>query len=129
MSRLRDAARDWLRARGYVWFRKPVLPWGLDLETDLRRSFDITRAACVIDVGAPKKDLRVWLRYDAAQRPAITGLRRVSRPSARVYVGAASMPRVRGGLGINIVSTPLGVLVDREATRRNVGGELLCSVW
>ena len=87
------------------------------------------REVSTIDIGRQKKDLRVWLRYDVAQRPAITGLRRVSRPSARVYVGASSMPSVRGGMGINIVSTPLGVLVDREATRRNVGGELLCAVW
>ena len=83
----------------------------------------------VVDLGAGKRDLRIWLRYDAAQRPVINGLRRVSKPSARVYVGADSMPKVRGGMGISIVSTPLGVLVDREAVRRKVGGELLCSVW
>jgi FkbM family methyltransferase len=52
VNRLREAARDRLRALGYVWFRKPDLPWGLDLETDLKRSFDLSRAGCVIDVGA-----------------------------------------------------------------------------
>jgi small subunit ribosomal protein S8 len=83
----------------------------------------------VVDLGAGKRDLRIWLRYDAGQRPVINGLRRVSKPSARVYVGADSMPKVRGGMGISIVSTPLGILVDREAVRRKVGGELLCSVW
>jgi small subunit ribosomal protein S8 len=82
-----------------------------------------------IDLGKGKKDLRVWLRYDTGQRPVINGLKRVSKPSARVYVGAGSMPTVRGGMGISIVSTPLGILVDREAVRRKVGGELLCSVW
>jgi small subunit ribosomal protein S8 len=82
-----------------------------------------------IDVGNGRKDLRIWLRYDATQRPVISGLRRVSKPSARVYVGAQAMPKVRGGMGISIVSTPLGILVDRDATRRNVGGEVLCSVW
>jgi small subunit ribosomal protein S8 len=46
-----------------------------------------------------------------------------------VYVGAKSMPSVRGGLGVNILSTPAGILPDREAARKNVGGELLCSVW
>ena len=76
-----------------------------------------------------KKDLRVWLRYDGNQRPAIRGVRRVSRPSARIYVGAKEMPTLRGGMGINIISTPVGVLVDREAVRRNVGGEILCAVW
>jgi small subunit ribosomal protein S8 len=82
-----------------------------------------------VDLTRGKKDLRVWLRYDAGHRPVITGLKRVSKPSARIYVGADSMPKVRGGMGISIVSTPLGVLVDREAVRRKVGGELLCSIW
>lgn len=87
------------------------------------------RDCSVIDLGGGKRDLRVWLSYDAGQRPVINGLRRVSKPSARIYVGADSMPTVRGGMGISIVSTPLGVLVDREAVRRKVGGELICSVW
>lgn len=82
----------------------------------------------VLEEGA-KKTLRVWLRYDAMHRPVITGLHRVSRPSRRVYVGAKDMPAVRRGMGINILSTPQGVLVDREALRRNVGGEILCAVW
>ena len=73
--------------------------------------------------------LRVWLRYDAQKRPVITGLKRVSRPSLRVYVGAEAIPSIRGGLGVNIISTPAGILADREARKRNVGGELLCSVW
>jgi len=77
----------------------------------------------------PKKELRVWLRYDEERKPVIGGLKRVSRPSLRVYVGADCIPSVRGGMGINILSTPLGILVDREATRRRVGGEVLCSVW
>jgi small subunit ribosomal protein S8 len=73
--------------------------------------------------------LRVWLRYDAQNRPVITGLKRVSRPSLRVYVGADDIPAIRGGLGVNIISTPAGILADREARKRNVGGELVCSVW
>ena len=73
--------------------------------------------------------LRVWLRYDAQNRPVITGLKRVSRPSLRVYVGADEIPAIRGGLGVNIISTPGGILADREARKRNIGGELVCSVW
>jgi small subunit ribosomal protein S8 len=73
--------------------------------------------------------LRVWLKYDAQNRPVITGLKRVSRPSLRVYVGAKEIPSVRAGLGVNILSTPAGILTDREARKRNVGGELMCSVW
>jgi small subunit ribosomal protein S8 len=87
------------------------------------------RDCSVVELGKGKKDLRVWLSYDGGQRPVINGLRRVSKPSARVYVAADAMPNVRGGMGISIVSTPLGVLVDREAVRQKVGGELICSVW
>jgi small subunit ribosomal protein S8 len=73
--------------------------------------------------------LRVWLRYDDQNRPVITGLKRVSRPSLRVYVGAREIPAVRRGLGVSILSTPGGVLTDREARKRNLGGEIMCSVW
>lgn len=82
----------------------------------------------VVETGS-KKDLRIWLKYDSAQRPVINGLKRVSKPSRRLYVGAKTMPSVRRGMGISIISTPEGVLADREAVRRNVGGEVLCSVW
>lgn len=84
---------------------------------------------CSVIATDEKRDLRVWLRYDADNRPVIVGMTRVSRPSRRVYVGAREMPSIRRGMGINIVSTPLGVLVDREARKKNVGGELLCSIW
>jgi len=73
--------------------------------------------------------LRVWLKYDSQNKPVIVGLKRVSKPSLRVYVGAREIPAVRRGLGINIVSTPAGIITDREASKRNVGGELMCSVW
>lgn len=76
-----------------------------------------------------RKNLRISLRYDAQRKPVITGLKRVSRPSLRVYVGSAAAPRIRRGLGLSILSTPAGVLPDREARARNVGGEVLCSVW
>ena len=77
----------------------------------------------------PHKTLRVWLRYDNENRPVISGLRRVSRPSLRVYVGAQEIPAVRRGLGVNVLSTPAGIVTDREARKLNVGGELICSVW
>ncbi len=86
------------------------------------------RDCAVIGEGV-RKQLRLVLKYDDQRRPVITGMRRVSRPSLRVYVGKETIPPVRGGLGINVLSTPQGVLVDREARRRGVGGELLCSVW
>ena len=79
--------------------------------------------------GTPRNTLRIDLRYDAQRRPVISGLRRVSRPSLRVYVGVADIPAVRRGLGVNVLSTPKGILVDRTARRENVGGEVICTVW
>jgi len=76
-----------------------------------------------------KRVLRVWLRYDARNRPVITGLKRVSRPSLRRYVGSEEIPSVRAGYGVNILSTPAGIVTDREARKRHVGGEILCAVW
>lgn len=76
-----------------------------------------------------RRTLRIALRYDSQRQPVITGIRRESRPSLRVYVGAKSIPQVRKGFGVAILSTPAGVLADRDARARNVGGEVLCSVW
>lgn len=75
------------------------------------------------------EELRVHLRFDAGNKPIMSGLKRVSRPGRRVYVGVEDIPPIRKGLGINILSTPRGVLVDREAKKAKVGGELICSVW
>lgn len=77
----------------------------------------------------PKRTLALRLRYSEKREPVIRGLRRVSRPSLRRYAGATEIPRVRGGLGIQILSTPLGVMTDREAKRKRVGGEILVAVW
>lgn len=73
--------------------------------------------------------IRIHLRYTPEREAVITGLRRISRPGMRVYVDAKRIPRVMGGLGIAILSTSRGVLTDREARRRKVGGEVLCHVW
>lgn len=122
-----------VRVRNGAHARKESIdcPWSVIKERIARVMVaeGFLRDCSVVELGKGKKDLRVWLSYDAAQRPVINGLRRVSKPSARVYVAADAMPKVRGGMGISIVSTPQGVLVDREAVRRKVGGELICSVW
>jgi len=76
--------------------------------------------------------LKLTLRYDgraSATGNAITGMRRVSRPGQRTYVPAKSVPRVRNGLGIAILSTSQGVMTDKEARTKGVGGEILCEVW
>lgn len=73
--------------------------------------------------------LELTLRYGARRQPAISGIKRVSKPGHRVYRGAAELPRVQGGLGIAVISTSQGLLPDREARRRRLGGEILCEVW
>jgi small subunit ribosomal protein S8 len=76
-----------------------------------------------------KKKLVLGLRYSASREAVIRGIQRVSKPSIRRYAGAQTMPRISGGIGLHLVSTPLGVMTDREARRRNVGGEVLLKVW
>jgi len=76
-----------------------------------------------------KRTVRLRLAYGGRKEPAITGLRRVSKPGLRVYVQKREIPRVYGGLGIAILSTPLGVMTGQEAWRHRVGGEIICYVW
>lgn len=76
-----------------------------------------------------KKNLRVFLRYDAQREPVIRGLRRISSGGLRRYVGVKAIPRVVGGMGVAILSTSRGILTDREARTAKVGGEVLCYVW
>ena len=76
-----------------------------------------------------RKVLRISMRYDEYRRPVMSGIRRVSRPSLRVYVGSRKIPQIRKGLGISVLSTPKGVITDRAARKDKVGGEVICSVW
>jgi small subunit ribosomal protein S8 len=77
----------------------------------------------------PQKDIKIILRYLNNAKPAISGLKRVSKPGLRVYVQKREIPRVYGGLGIAIVSTSSGVKTGQQAWRQGSGGELLCYVW
>jgi len=77
----------------------------------------------------PGADLTLVLRYGDRRRPAIEGVRRISKPGHRVYRGHDELQRVQGGLGVAIVSTSQGLLPDREARRRKLGGEVVCEVW
>jgi small subunit ribosomal protein S8 len=74
-------------------------------------------------------ELELVLRYADRRRPVILGLKRVSRPGHRVYAGAKDLPRVQGGLGVAVVSTSQGLMPDREARKRRLGGEIVCEVW
>jgi small subunit ribosomal protein S8 len=76
-----------------------------------------------------KKSIRIYLKYTPGNVPVISRIERVSRPGCRVYVGSKEAPPVLGGLGINILTTPRGVMTGAAARRENVGGELLCRVW
>jgi small subunit ribosomal protein S8 len=69
------------------------------------------------------------LRWDANRKPAISGLRRVSKPGQRAYVPSDRIPRVRRGLGTAIISTSKGMMTDRDARKQGVGGEVVCEVW
>ena len=78
--------------------------------------------------GDTKKKLKMRLKFNG-KKCGIEGLKRVSKPGLRRYVGATEIPRVRGGLGVAIVSTSEGLLTDQQARKKNLGGELLCYIW
>jgi small subunit ribosomal protein S8 len=82
----------------------------------------------IVDEGNHKA-IRVYLKYTPGNQPVISHLERVSRPGCRVYVGSQEIPKVLGGLGVNILTTPRGVMTGRSAHKEGVGGELLCQVW
>jgi small subunit ribosomal protein S8 len=77
----------------------------------------------------PKRHIVVEMKYGPDRERTISGLKRVSRPGRRVYADRDHLPRVLGGLGVSILSTSQGLLTDRQAARRGVGGEVLCQVW
>ena len=76
-----------------------------------------------------KRSIRIYLKYTPGNVPVISRIERVSRPGCRVYVGSKEVPRVLGGLGINILTTPKGVMTGATARKENVGGEVLCQLW
>ena len=81
------------------------------------------------EAGAVGKRLTVELKYGPTRERSLAGIRRVSKPGLRVYAKAPDLPRVLGGLGVAIISTSQGLLTDRQARKRNVGGEVLAWVW
>lgn len=79
--------------------------------------------------GEKKKIIRIYLKYNSKNKPVITGMKRVSTSGLRRYAKCKTMPKVLGGLGIAILSTPEGIITDKEAKKKNIGGEILCTVW
>ena len=76
-----------------------------------------------------KKSIRIYLKYTPGNMPVISRIERVSRPGCRVYVRRSEIPRVLGGMGINIMTTARGVMTGRDAHKEHIGGEILCRVW
>lgn len=105
-SKLKEAVAGILAEEGYI------------------RSF-----AVADDPSRPGRKLTIQMKYTPDRRRTISGLKRVSRPGLRVYTKADGVPRVLGGMGIAILSTNQGLMTDREARRRHLGGEILCHVW
>ncbi|RCW84042.1 small subunit ribosomal protein S8 [Halanaerobium sp. DL-01] len=77
----------------------------------------------------PQNMIRIYLKYGKDDKKVITGLKRISKPGLRVYVGKDEVPRVLGGLGIAIISSSQGVMTDKQAREIGVGGEVLCYIW
>jgi len=105
-SKVKEALADILRREGYIE--------GWSVEDDASR---------------PGRILVVRLKYTPERSRTISGIKRVSKPGLRVYRGADRLPRVLGGLGVAVLSTSQGLMTDREARERHVGGEILCYVW
>lgn len=84
-----------------------------------------------VEEDGAKRTMTIFLKYKGkrGKERVITGIERVSRPSQRLYLGKDELPKVRGGLGIAILSTSQGIMTDREARARGIGGEILCKVW
>jgi small subunit ribosomal protein S8 len=105
-SKLKEALARILEREGYI------------------AGFDVSK-----DATKPGQQLKIELKYTPDRKRTISGLRRISKPGLRVYSGSTAVPRVLGGMGIAILSTNQGLMTDREARQRRVGGEVLCQVW
>ncbi len=77
----------------------------------------------------PQGKIELVLKYDENKRPVIAGLKKISKPGRRIYVKKEEIPEVIGGYGVAIISTSQGIMTDREARKRGIGGELICQIW
>jgi small subunit ribosomal protein S8 len=95
----------------------------------LQREGYITGFEVLDDSSRPGRQLKIVLKYSPERKRTISGLKRVSKPGLRVYTKSQDVPRVLGGMGIAVLSTNQGLMTDRQARERRVGGEVLCQVW
>ncbi|MFC1529973.1 30S ribosomal protein S8 [Gemmatimonadota bacterium] len=122
LTRIRNAAKA-----GHVNVDIPASNMKTEIARILRNNYYI-RGYRVTEDGK-QGVLRVYLKYTEEETPTFKELKRVSRPGLRQYVTAGDVPKVKNGLGIAIISTSDGILSDREARRKGVGGEVICTVW
>jgi small subunit ribosomal protein S8 len=118
--------RNGLRAR-HKSVEVPASKLKLQMATILRDEGYIAGFR-LVEEGARKR-IEVRLKYGLNNEPIISSIQRVSRPGRRVYVASHKVPRVLGGMGINILTTPKGLMTGRAAKKENVGGEILCEIW
>jgi small subunit ribosomal protein S8 len=109
--------------------RMPASKQKVALAGVLQKEGYISGYSVAPSTAGPGDVLTVTMKYSADRQRTIAGLRRVSKPGLRVYRKASAVPRVLGGLGVAVLSTSQGLMTDREARKRNVGGEILCYVW
>jgi small subunit ribosomal protein S8 len=122
LTRIRNA-----NAAGHDQVSIPASKMKVEIARILKREGFIQDYRLVED--DPRGFLRVTLRYGPRKERVLLGIRRVSRPGLRIYTRRREVPRVRGGLGLAILSTSRGIMTDREARQAGVGGEVLCYVW
>jgi small subunit ribosomal protein S8 len=109
--------------------RMPASKQKVALATILEKEGYITGFAVAPSTNGPGEVLTISMKYSHDRRRTISGLRRISTPGLRIYRKSDAVPRVLGGLGVAVLSTSQGLLTDREARKRKVGGEVLCYVW
>jgi small subunit ribosomal protein S8 len=95
----------------------------------LKKEGYITEFSVADGLARNSKVLKIQMKYSDDRRRTISGIKRVSKPGLRIYRQATEVPRVLGGLGVAVLSTSQGLMTDREARKRNVGGEVMCYVW
>lgn len=107
----------------------PLSKMRLEMARILKEEGYIRNYKTINDTKQPRPILRVVMSYGPAKERVIQGLRRISKPGRRIYVGKEDLPKVMGGLGIAMISTSSGLMTDAEARRRGLGGEVVCYVW
>lgn len=107
----------------------PLSKLRLEIARLLKDEGYIRNYKTVTDPKLPIPTLRVYMSYGSGRERVIQGLRRISKPGRRIYVGKEDVPKVMGGLGIALISTSNGLMTDSEARKRGLGGEVMCYVW